>query len=310
MMEPVLRIHNLTKHMGSLTPVKGISFNLERGSCTALLGPNGAGKTTTMRMLAGLLSPSQGEIRYGNSGETGADNQRWQKRIGYLPQYPKFYGWMSGLEYLIFSAKLSGLPGKQAKLRSLEVLEMVGLQEAANRRISGYSGGMKQRLGIAQALVHEPEMILLDEPVSALDPIGRREVMDLLDRLRGEVTILFSTHVLHDAEEVCDRMVLMVDGRIAEQGELSELRAKYRQPLLLLEVEPGEREADWLRSLPGRHFIEEAEIRNRAARLVVQDMDEARAALVREMADVGIRFQRIEAGASSLEDMFMKVVGA
>ncbi|CAM3694037.1 MULTISPECIES: ABC transporter ATP-binding protein [Paenibacillus] len=307
MMEPVLRILNLTKNMGSLTPVKSISFNLERDSCTALLGPNGAGKTTTLRMLAGLLSPSQGEIRYGKSG---ADNQQWQKRIGYLPQYPKFYGWMSGLEYLIFSAKLSGLPGKQAKLRSLEVLEMVGLQEAAKRRISGYSGGMKQRLGIAQALVHEPELILLDEPVSALDPIGRREVMDLLDRLRGEVTILFSTHVLHDAEEVCDRMVLMVDGRIAEQGELSELRAKYRQPLLLLEVEPGEREADWLRSLPERHFIEEAEIRNRAARLVVQDMDQARAALVREMADAGIRFQRIEAGASSLEDMFMKVVGA
>jgi len=307
MMEPVLHIHNLTKNMGSLTPVKGISFGLERGSCTALLGPNGAGKTTTLRMLAGLLSPSQGEIRYGN---TGGDNHHWRNRIGYLPQYPKFYGWMSGLEYLIFSARLTGLSGKQAKLRSLEVLEMVGLREAAKRRISGYSGGMKQRLGIAQALVHEPELILLDEPVSALDPIGRREVMDLLDRLRGEVTILFSTHVLHDAEEVCDRMVLMVDGRIAEQGELSELRAKYRQPLLLLEVEPGEREADWLRRLPERAFIEEAEIRNRAARLVVHDMDEARAALVREMADAGIRFQRIEAGASSLEDMFMKVVGA
>ncbi|MGG1880445.1 ABC transporter ATP-binding protein [Paenibacillus cisolokensis] len=168
-------------------------------------------------MLAGLLSPSGGEIQYEDGGKSGRD---WQKRIGYLPQYPKFYGWMTGMEYLIFSAKLSGLSGAQARKRSLEVLDNVGLREAAKRRIAGYSGGMKQRLGIAQSLVHEPSLIMLDEPVSALDPIGRREVMDLLSRLRGEVTILFSTHVLHDAEEVCDRMVVMVEGHDCRAGQL------------------------------------------------------------------------------------------
>lgn len=305
MTESLLHIHNLSKTLGSVTPVNGISFELARGGCTGLLGPNGAGKTTTLRMLAGLLTPSGGEIRYADDDKA---ERHWQTRIGYLPQYPKFYGWMSGLEYLIFSAKLSGLSGKKAKQRSLDVLETVGLKDAARRRIAGYSGGMKQRLGIAQALVHEPELIMLDEPVSALDPIGRREVMDLLGRLRGEVTILFSTHVLHDAEEVCDRMVLMVDGRIAEQGELTELRAKYRQPVLLLEVEPGEREADWLHRLPERSFVEEADVRNRTARLIVTDLDQARETLMREMLDTRIRFQRIEAGTSSLEDMFMKVV--
>ena len=143
--EKILSIHELTKSIGSITPVKGISFELRRGSCTALLGPNGAGKTTTLRMLAGLIPPTRGEIRYGS-----ADTQTngWRHRIGYLPQYPKFYSWMSGMEYLSFSAKLSGLSGREANKRSREVIEMVGLEQAAKRRISGYSGGMKRGLAL------------------------------------------------------------------------------------------------------------------------------------------------------------------
>lgn len=307
MTDKLLSIHELTKNIGSITPVKGISFELQRGSCTALLGPNGAGKTTTLRMLAGLIPQSKGDIRY-SSGN--AHTKDWRNRIGYLPQYPKFYSWMSGMEYLSFSAKLSGLSGKDAVTRSRDVIEMVGLEQAAKRRISGYSGGMKQRLGIAQALVHEPELIMLDEPVSALDPIGRREVMDLLYRLRGEVTVLFSTHVLHDAEEICDEMVLMVDGEIAEKGSLSELRTKYRQPVLTVEVEQGEREVAWLESLASRPYVHEIELGKRGAKLMVTDMAAARAALIKELADSGIELLRFEAGTSSLEDMFMKVVSS
>lgn len=308
MTNELLRIRDLTKRIGSVVPVNELSFVLQRGSCTALLGPNGAGKTTTLRMLAGLLSPTQGEISYIPAGAEPIIN--WRNRIGYLPQYPKFYGWMSGIEYLNFSAKLSGLSKRKAAERSSEVLEMVGLQQAAKRRISGYSGGMKQRLGIAQALVHNPELILLDEPVSALDPIGRREVMDLMTTLRGDVTILFSTHVLHDAEEICDDMVLMVDGRMAESGTLAELRMKYRQPVLIIEVEHREREKKWLNSLTNREFIEESEFGAYGAKLFVTDMDLARTTLLREIADTGIGLLRFEAGASSLEDMFMKVVGS
>lgn len=308
MTNEMLKIRDLTKRIGSVVPVNELSFVLQRGSCTALLGPNGAGKTTTLRMLAGLLSPTQGEISYIPTGSEPISN--WRNRIGYLPQYPKFYGWMSGLEYLNFSAKLSGLSKRKAAERSSEVLEMVGLQQAAKRRISGYSGGMKQRLGIAQALVHKPELILLDEPVSALDPIGRREVMDLMTTLRGDVTILFSTHVLHDAEEICDDMVLMVDGRMAESGTLAELRMKYRQPVLIIEVEHGEREKKWLNSLTDREFVEESEFGAYGAKLFVTDMDLARTTLLREIADTGIGLLRFEAGASSLEDMFMKVVGS
>lgn len=307
MTDTILRICNLTKSIGSITPVKGITFDLRRGGCTALLGPNGAGKTTTLRMLAGLIPPTSGEMKYVQTETQVGD---WRNRIGYLPQYPKFYSWMTGMEYLIFSAKLSGLSRRKAFQRSQEVIEMVGLKQDAKRRISGYSGGMKQRLGIAQSLVHEPELIILDEPVSALDPIGRREVMDLINRLRGEVTVFFSTHVLHDAEEICDDMMLMVDGRIAEIGSLHDLRVKYRQPVITIEVEEGKRELDWLQSLSSQPFVRDVDLGKRGAKLVVTDMAVARTTLIRELAENGVEILHFEAGTSSLEDMFMRVVGA
>ncbi|SMF71257.1 ABC-2 type transport system ATP-binding protein [Paenibacillus uliginis N3/975] len=301
----LLKVRNLKKNFGSISPVKGISFQIERGSCTALLGPNGAGKTTTLRMLAGLMDPSSGSVEYTGSQQMDS----WRNRIGYLPQYPKFYGWMTGREYIIFSAEISGLRGRKASERTDEVLALVGLKDAAKRRISGYSGGMKQRLGLAQALVHEPELLLLDEPVSALDPLGRREVMDMIRELSGDkITILFSTHVLHDAEEICDEMVFMVDGLIAEQGSLNELRAKYRQPVIYVAIEPEGNGTQWLKSLTTRSFVTDAEIGRDWAKLTVDDIAAARRKLMEEISTKALPLVRFEAGTSSLEDMFMKVV--
>lgn len=300
----LLRIQDLKKNFGNVSPVKGISFQIERGSCTALLGPNGAGKTTTLRMLAGLMEPSSGLVEY-SGNQIGA----WRNRLGYLPQYPKFYGWMTGREYITFSAEISGLRGKKAAQRTEEVLLQVGLKDAAKRRISGYSGGMKQRLGLAQALVHEPDILLLDEPVSALDPLGRREVMDMIRELRGdEITILFSTHVLHDAEEICDEMVFMVNGTIAEQGSLTELRARYRQPVIYMAIESGAAGAQWLQSLETRSFVTEADIGKDWAKLTVNDVTTARSKLMEEISLKALPLVRFEAGTSTLEDMFMKVV--
>lgn len=301
----LLRVRDLKKNFGSISPVKGISFHIERGSCTALLGPNGAGKTTTLRMLAGLMEQSSGSVEYTGSPQ----KENWRNRIGYLPQYPKFYGWMSGREYIMFSAEISGLRGRKAAERTDVVLEQVGLKNAAKRRISGYSGGMKQRLGLAQALVHEPELLLLDEPVSALDPLGRREVMDMIRELRGdEITILFSTHVLHDAEEICDEMLFMVDGLIAEQGSLNDLRAKYRQPVIYVSIEPSGNGAQWLESLTTRSFVTDAVMGRDWAKLTVNDVTVARSILMKEISTKALPLVRFEAGTSSLEDMFMKVV--
>jgi ABC-2 type transport system ATP-binding protein len=304
-MQPLLQVSNLSKSYGSHHSVSGISFEITKGSCVALLGPNGAGKTTTLRMIAGLLPPSAGNIVLAGN-RLGTD---YRRELGYLPQSPAFYGWMSGQEYVVFAAKLGGMGAKEAVSMAAIALERVGLAAAARRRIAGYSGGMKQRLGLAQALVHRPRLLLLDEPVSALDPIGRREVMALLQEIREETTVVFSTHVLHDAEEICDEIILMKDGAIAEQGALSMLRNKYSQPAITVRTEKKAEAVQWLSSLATKSYVLEARLNGEHAVLHVNHLEEARRLLLKEASNLDIPLLQFEAGSSTLEDMFMKVVG-
>lgn len=206
---------NLTKQFGTHTAVNDVSFTLQPHTATALIGPNGAGKTTILSMLAGLLKPTTGAITK-NTGQ-----------IGFLPQYPQFYPWMTVLEFTEMAARLSGLSKKEARNRAREVLTFVGLDEALSKKTAALSGGMKQRLGIAQAIVHRPTVLLLDEPVSALDPFGRRDMMNLLKKLQQTTTILYSTHILNDAEEMTDQILFLKDGTLIEQGTIEDIRERY-----------------------------------------------------------------------------------
>lgn len=301
----LLQVTNLCKSYGAHISVNDISFEIEKGRCVALLGPNGAGKTTTLRMLAGLLEPTSGAISFEGS-RIGVD---YRRGLGYVPQSPAFYGWMTGQEYVVFAAKLGGMTNKEAASKAMGVLSRVGLQGAARRRISGYSGGMKQRLGLAQALVHQPRLLLLDEPVSALDPIGRREVMELLRDIREETTVVFSTHVLHDADEICDDVILMNHGQIAEQGALSQLRSQYSLPVIRLRTERKELAMQWLKSLTSQSFVLESQLADDGAVLNVNDVEIARRTILQEAAQLEIPLLQFEAGTSTLEDLFMKVVG-
>ncbi|WP_339311595.1 ABC transporter ATP-binding protein [Paenibacillus sp. FSL M7-0896] len=302
---PLLEVKDLHKSFKGHPSVNGISFGIEAGRCVALLGPNGAGKTTTLRMLAGLLPQTAGTITFGG-GSPGTDYRQY---LGYLPQAPAFYNWMSGHEYILFAARMSGMNAREAAAASGAVLERVGLGSAARRRIGGYSGGMKQRLGLGQALVHRPRLLLLDEPVSALDPIGRREVMELLRDIREETTVIFSTHVLHDAEEICDDVVLMNKGTIAVQGTLSSLRAEYSLPVIRLTTRKEDSAIRWLEALRHKDFIEEALISDGKAVFNVTDVALARRTLLQEAVELDIPLLQFEAGSSTLEDLFMKVVG-
>lgn len=214
-----IQAKGITKRFQYREVVKNVDFSLEDGRCVALIGPNGAGKTTLLKILVGLLPPNEGEI----SLHKDAD---WKKNIGYLPQVPNFYGWMSAREFLMFMGKLSSLNKALLKNRVNEVLKITGIEDAADREINGFSGGMKQRLGLAQVLLHKPKYIFLDEPVSALDPVGRRDVMSILTKLKGETTIIYSTHVLHDAEEISDDVLLMKDGCIIAKGTLESFISK------------------------------------------------------------------------------------
>lgn len=301
----LVEIKQLTKSFGNVQAVKAVSFAVHDGRCVALLGPNGAGKTTTLRMLAGLLKPTSGEISIPGI-PPGGD---MRSLIGYLPQSPSFYGWMSGREFLVHAGALHGLPRKEARRRSDELLEITGIAGAATRRIAGYSGGMKQRLGIAQALLHRPALLILDEPVSALDPIGRKEVMQLLTQLKSQMTILFSTHVLHDAGQLCDDAIIIHQGKVAAQGALEQLRSVYQRPVI--EIQYSLSGESWLREWADKQpFIKRATLADGVARLEVDDVDAVRAQVLLALGDSGIQVARVEFGGATLEDLFMKVVEA
>ncbi|MBS4178881.1 ABC transporter ATP-binding protein [Lederbergia citrea] len=298
----VLEIENLSKQYKNKKAVQNIKFTLEAGKCTALLGPNGAGKTTTLNMIAGLLTPTSGTIR----SPLLNSKQDLRQLIGFLPQYTSFYGWMSGKEYVMFAGELCGLTKKEAESRTEYLLNLVGLEEGKNRKISQYSGGMKQRLGIAQALIHKPKLILLDEPVSALDPFGRREVLELMRNLKNETTILFSTHILNDAEEVSDNVLFMNDGKIIEKGSLTEVKQRNAENLMFLKFDqPASR---YVKSFETCESIEEINVNNDTISLSLQDVAHAKSDILQIIARENLPIIKIELSTASLEDIFMKVV--
>jgi ABC-2 type transport system ATP-binding protein len=298
----VVRVNDLKKKFHDKEVIKGLNFDLENGKCTALIGPNGSGKTTTLRMLSGLMKPSAGTIVF--EGEKKDADRR--KLIGYLPQFPVFYEWMTGYEFLIYVGQLGGLSKKTANERSEELLTIVGLRDARNQRIGKYSGGMKQRLGIAQAIIHKPKLVMLDEPVSALDPFGRREVLLLLEQLKKEMTILFSTHILNDAEEVCDQILFLHNGLIVESGTMLQLQNNHRQARIVLEFQDKTRE--YIDALSSQELIASAMIEGNTATLVVKNIEEAKIAFLREIVAQNWPLVRFEVGGLTLEDVFMEVV--
>ncbi len=291
----MIHVEQLTKTFGAQTVVNDVNFTLEPHTATALIGPNGAGKTTTLSMLTGLLSPTSGKIIM-----PGVTDIR--KEIGFLPQYPQFYPWLTALEFTEMAAVLSGLPKKQAKKEAQRVLEFVGLAEAMHKKTATFSGGMKQRLGMAQAIVHKPKLLLLDEPVSALDPVGRREIMELLKQLQEQTTILYSTHILNDAEEMTDQVLFLRGGQLVEQGNLREVHAKYAEPRYLIEFVEQAHAQKFASAWPT------AEWKNHIVRLPITEGQPTMTQLLRTLANSPYTVVKVEQEAASLEEIFMKVV--
>ena len=224
---PVLEFKDLHKEfklgvrLTRVHAVRGVSLRVEPGEIFGYLGPNGAGKTTTMKMAMGLIQPTGGELRV--FGQPVSD-VAVRSRIGYLPENPYFYDYLTAREILEFYGKLFGLSRAKRRQRADELIELVGLSDAHSRRLRGFSKGMLQRVGIAQALVNDPDLIVLDEPLSGLDPIGRKEVRDIIVSLRQrKKTIFFSSHILHDIEMICDRVAIIDKGVIERVGKLDEM---------------------------------------------------------------------------------------
>lgn len=234
----VLTIQNLKKNFGSKEVLCGLDLSVPEHSIFGFIGKNGAGKTTTMKAILGLLKADSGEIHVmGEKVRFGQTNTN--RHIGYLPDVPEFYSYMTPHEYLTLCGEVCGMDKADIAARRKELLELVGLEQERHR-IKGFSRGMKQRLGIAQALLNRPKLLICDEPTSALDPAGRKEILDILLTAKEQTTVFFSTHILSDVERICTEAAFLNDGKIAMQGTISELRNKRSSNGFIIEMEKKE----------------------------------------------------------------------
>ena len=301
-MMSLVTVQDLTKAYNNTNVVENLSFSLQEGKCVALLGPNGAGKTTTLKMLAGFIQPTSGTITF----DVQSLSDDFRNYVGYLPQFPVFYRWMTGYEFLVYVGELANLSKKEAGEKADELLELVNLKDFKKMRISKYSGGMKQRLGIAQALIHSPKLIILDEPVSALDPIGRREVLNLMRELKKDATILFSTHILNDAEEVSDEIILLNKGKIIEKGNLSELNAA--DDTVTIHLAFSEEPKFVIERLKEIDSVLSVTNEKGEYQITAQQLNTARTQILQLVQKEKWPLSKFEIAKTSLEDFFIKAV--
>jgi len=302
----MLKISNLIKSYGSFEVLKGISFEIKRGKIYGFLGQNGAGKTTTMNILTGLLDYNSGNIMY-NGKDFKKNKREILKKVGYLPQNPVFYGYMTGNEYLNFIGTLSNMSLPDIKNRSKEILEVVGLKDAGKRKLSGYSGGMKQRFGFSVALFNKPELLFLDEPTSALDPEGRMEILEFINSLKNEgVSVLLSTHILNDIERVCDEVSILKNGKIAVSAGLEELKNNYIQPIYDLEFE---NDCTTFKDKVSKfNWVETLQQSKNKLSIYVKDINLARSELLQLLALEPNHLMVFNLRKSNLEEIFLRSV--
>ncbi len=225
-MEPIIEISGLTKTYGKNDVVKDLNLNIKKGEIFGLLGPNGAGKSTTIRMIMGLTEPTYGGVKV--CGLSSSRNPiDVKKHIGYLPEDVGFYGRMTAFENLFYTAQLNGLHGRNAKNRVDDLLVLVGLDQEHDKKVETFSKGMKQRLGLADVLIKDPDIIILDEPTLGLDPAGMRDFLDMIKDLseKENMTVLFSSHHLHQVQHICSRVGLFVKGKLIASGDIDSLAA-------------------------------------------------------------------------------------
>ncbi len=304
MME-ILKLDHVAKSFGTLDVIRDLSFSVGTHTVFGLIGKNGAGKTTTMKMILGLLKTSGGEISV--RGEKVAyGNTKTNRYIGYLPDVPEYYGFMRPKEYLRLCGEIAELKSGQIKKRSDELLALVGLG-GVNRKIAGFSRGMKQRLGIAQALLGQPALLICDEPTSALDPAGRKEILDILSVAKARTSIVFSTHILSDVERICDEIGVLDGGKLVLSGSLSDVKNTYRSGSV--RIEPADKGiapvlAQKLRSVQA---VRQAEPEGGAVTVRLAGGDADSFLIQSFLTDAKIPVARFEVLEPSLEDLFLEV---
>ncbi|MHB1342868.1 MAG: ABC transporter ATP-binding protein [Thermoleophilia bacterium] len=304
-----IELDGLTRDFDGTRAVDALSLRVPQGEVFGFLGPNGAGKTTTLKMLAGLISPTSGRaIVAGETVTPGTASLALRRKVGFLAEEPRFYPWMTAREFLVFVGRLFGLTTVAAATKADDLLAAMGLADRAEDKIRGFSRGMKQRLGIAHALMGDPEVLLLDEPASALDPIGRKEILELIGALRGRATIVMSSHVLEDVQRVAGWVGVIRRGRLMAEGSLHELLNRYARPAYRLEVSGPEERAAVAKALSAEPWLVETVEEGVALRLLVDDHLAAQARVPVVLAEVGAHLTAFATETPSLEDVFIRLV--
>jgi ABC-2 type transport system ATP-binding protein len=300
----MIEVNNLVKKFGNFTAVKGISFTAEPGQVTGFLGPNGAGKTTTMRMLTGFAPPTSGSAKVAGY-DIFDQSMEVRKHVGYLPESVPLYRDMTALGFLTYLGEVRGV--KQLKSRAMDVLGRVGLAKRAHSQIRTLSKGMRQRVGLAGALLHDPEVLILDEPTIGLDPIQVLELREVVMELGKEHTVMFSTHILSEAEQVCDRVVIINQGEVRAQGTPAELRAEMERGsrVLIRTVEAPDKALELVKTVAG---VAEAVIERDTILIYPSSADlDPRPALISALAAQGFKLLEVRPAANNLEEIFLEV---
>lgn len=311
MTEYVIQTQALSKSYKTFPALKDLTLNVPEHSIFGFLGPNGAGKTTSMKLLLGLLRPTSGSATvFGYDILKNSVDLR--ARLGYLPQEPRFYEYLTARETLDFVARFffKG-PNPEIKKRVQETLELVGLEDKADRKISTFSGGERQRLGIAQAQVNYPDLIILDEPAASLDPLGRRDVLDVLERLRKHTTVFYSTHILDDVQQVSDTVAILNRGELVAYGPIQELLSGTSGVVYRVQFEgEGSQALANLRSLPWVTQVQETQVNSSQAWLIsVSDEQAAKGHLLRLLVDSpGVLITEFGRKRYELEEIFISIV--
>ena len=305
-MTSAIRTVALTKTYGDKRALDAVDLTVDDGSVFGFLGPNGAGKTTMLRLLTGLSRPTSGSVEVLGK-EVAVAGNAVRAQLGYLPDVPAFYEWMTAPEFLLFAGGLFGLGGAPLRDRADMLLELAGLT-GVTTKIGGFSRGMKQRLGIAQALVNAPRLLLLDEPTSALDPIGRKEVLEMISSLRDRTTVFFSTHILGDIERVCDTVAILDHGTVVAHAPIDELKRRYGTQRVILEVTDDAEKL--VAAISGRPWAKSVVLGARGElEVTVSDIAAARHELPGLIAGLGTGLISMEAGEMGLEEVFVELVG-
>lgn len=306
----MIKCEKLTKYYGKekKAAIDSIDLRVEENLVFGFLGPNGAGKTTTIKILCGLMRQSSGKAWIaGEAVEMNAINFR--KNIGYLGQDQKIYGWMKGREALLFVGEIFGLSKKEREKRADEMLEMAGLTKAAKKKIAHYSGGMKQRLGIAQAMIHQPKILFLDEPTSALDPLGRKEVLDFISEIKSQSTVFMSTHILSDVERVCEKLAIIHEGKIILQESMAALKEKYSSKILQIDFSHAKEASSFAALLEKSAIAEKYKTEDKSIAIFPYDSKEAKRRIIKILHENAIDIEGLHTKQASLEDVFVSLIG-